>query len=146
MILGIGNDLVDMRRLEQTLDRFGQRFLDRVYTAEEQRKAMRRKAHPRTYVGTLAKRFAAKEAASKALGTGFRHGVFWRDLGVVNAPSGQPTLHLTGGAAQRLAAMTPPGWVARLHLTMTDDWPLAEAVVMIEAIPEEMARFSAPLP
>lgn len=135
MILGIGNDLADIRRIEATLERFGARFIDRIYTAVEQAKAARRQALPRVHASTLAKRFAAKEACAKALGTGLRQGVFWRDMGVVNLPSGQPTLALTGGAAARLAALTPPGMVARIHLTMTDDYPWAEAVVMIEAVP-----------
>lgn len=140
MILGIGNDLTDIRRIEATLERFGARFIDRIYTAAEQAKAARRQALPRVHASTLAKRFAAKEACAKALGTGLRQGVFWRDMGVVNLPSGQPTLALTGGAAARLAALTPPGMVARIHLTMTDDYPWAEAVVMIEAIPMPEAR------
>lgn len=135
MILGIGNDLTDIRRIEGTLERFGARFIDRIYTATEQAKAERRKTVGKLYASTLAKRFAAKEACAKALGTGLRQGVFWRDMGVVNQPSGQPTLILTGGAAARLAALTPPGMVARVHLTMTDDYPWAEAVVLIEVIP-----------
>ena len=135
MILGIGNDLTDIRRIEGTLERFGARFIDRIYTATEQAKAERRKTVEKLYAATLAKRFAAKEACAKALGTGLRQGVFWRDMGVVNQTSGQPTLILTGGAAVRLAASTPSGMVARVHLTMTDDYPWAEAVVLIEAIP-----------
>ncbi len=135
MILGIGNDLTDIRRIEGTLERFGARFIDRIYTATEQAKAERRKTVGKLYAATLAKRFAAKEACAKALGTGLRQGVFWRDMGVVNQTSGQPTLILTGGAAVRLAALTPSGMVAHVHLTMTDDYPWAEAVVLIEAIP-----------
>jgi len=135
VIIGIGNDLIDIRRVERTLERFGDRFLARIYTDTERRKAERRRGAGRPYVATLAKRFAAKEAASKALGTGFRQGVFWRDLGVENLSSGQPTIRMTGGAAARLAALTPAGMVARVHLTMTDDWPLAEAVVFVEAVP-----------
>ncbi|MCB1508877.1 MAG: holo-ACP synthase [Hyphomicrobiaceae bacterium] len=131
MILGIGNDICDARRIEKTLERFGERFLDRVYTARERERAFR-KANP---VATVAKRFAAKEACSKALGTGMRQGVAWRDMGVTNRPSGQPTLILTGGAARRLEAMTPEGMQAHIHLTMTDDGPLSMAVVIIEALP-----------
>ena len=136
MILGIGNDLTNISRIEATLARFGERFLARIFTPVERAKAERRKAVAQVYAATLAKRFAAKEACSKALGTGFRRGIFWRDIGVVNAPSGQPTILLTGGAAERLAAMTPAGHVAKIHLTMTDDYPWAEAVVIIEALPE----------
>ncbi len=135
MILGIGNDLIDIRRIEDTLERFGERFEARIFTPVERAKADRRQSVARVRASTLAKRFAAKEACAKALGTGLRRGVFWRDMGVVNTPSGQPTLALTGGAAARLAEITPPGTVARLHLTMTDDYPWAEAVVLIEAVP-----------
>ena len=136
MILGIGNDLTNISRIEATLARFGERFLDRIFTPVERAKAERRKSVAQVYAATLAKRFAAKEACSKALGTGFRRGIFWRDIGVVNAPSGQPTILLAGGAAERLAAMTPPGHVAKVHLTMTDDYPWADAMVIIEASPE----------
>ncbi len=132
MILGIGNDMVDIRRIERTLGRHGARFIDRIFTPIEVARAERR---PITRLGTYAKRFAAKEACSKALGTGFRAGVFWRDMGVVNLPSGQPTLVLAGGAAQRLARITPPGMVAALALTMTDEYPYAEAMVIISAVP-----------
>jgi len=132
LILGIGNDLIDIRRIEQTLERFGERFLDRIYTAEERARAERR---PFNRAATYAKRFAAKEACAKALGTGLRRGVFWRDMRVANLPSGQPTLTLSGGAAKRLAEMVPPGMVARIDLTMTDDHPWAEAVVVISAVP-----------
>ncbi|MCR0980466.1 holo-ACP synthase [Roseomonas populi] len=132
MILGLGNDMVDIRRIERTIERHGDRFLSRIFTDVERAKAERRGL---TRIPTYAKRFAAKEAASKALGTGFRAGVFWRDLGVVNLPSGQPTLRMTGGAAERLAAMTPPGHLAQVSLTMTDEYPYAEAVVIISAVP-----------
>ncbi|WP_142846965.1 holo-ACP synthase [Telmatospirillum sp. J64-1] len=135
MIIGLGNDLVDIRRIEQTLERFGERFVGRIFTAAERSKAERRAGAPRQLASTYAKRFAAKEACSKALGTGFRDGIFWRDMGVVNLPSGKPTLALTGGAAERLAAMTPPGMVAQIDLTMTDEYPLAQAVVIISAVP-----------
>lgn len=133
MILGIGNDTVDIRRIEQTIARHGDRFINRVFTPLERAKAERRteRIRPATY----AKRFAAKEAASKALGTGFRAGVFFRDLGVVNLKSGQPTLVLTGGAALRLAKLVPAGHAARIDLTMTDEYPYASAVVIISALP-----------
>lgn len=136
MIVGLGSDLCNIERIEASVARFGQRFLERVFTDVEQAKAERR---PFTRAGTLAKRFAAKEAFSKAVGTGFRDGVFMRDIGVVNAPSGAPTLALTGGAALRLASITPKGHEARIHLTMTDDHPWAQALVVIEAIPNESA-------
>ena len=132
MILGLGSDLCNIERIQNSLDRFGDRFVQRVFTAVEQAKAEKR---PFTRAGTLAKRFAAKEAFSKAVGTGFSRGVFLRDIGVVNAPSGAPTLHLTGGAKARLDAMTPEGHVAVVHLTMTDDHPWAQAFVIIEALP-----------
>ncbi len=131
MILGIGNDVIDIRRVEKTLDRFGARFVNRVFTEVEQRKSDRRAARAASY----AKRFAAKEACSKALGTGFSRGVFWRDLGVVNEPSGRPTMALTGGALAQLQAMTPAGQRAVVHLTLTDDFPYAHAVVIISAVP-----------
>lgn len=131
MILGIGSDLANIDRIGRTIERFGARFLDRVYTETEQRLAERRAQR----VATYAKRWAAKEACSKALGTGLRMGIRWKDMGVVNLPSGQPTLRLTGWAAERLAAMTPPGQCAALHLTLTDDDPWAMAVVVIEALP-----------
>ncbi|MGC2854136.1 holo-ACP synthase [Novispirillum sp. DQ9] len=136
MIIGIGNDLIDIRRIARTLDRFGDRFVARVFTEAEHRKALRRAGTERGFAATLAKRFAAKEAASKALGTGFRQGVFWRDLGVVNLPSGQPTIAMTGGALARLTALVPAGMEARVHLTMTDEWPMAEAQVIISAVPK----------
>ena len=131
MILGLGLDTIDIRRIEQTLERFGARFTERIFTETERRKADGRATRAATY----AKRFAAKEAASKALGTGFRAGVFWRDLGVVNLPSGQPTLRLTGGAAERLKAITPAGHGAVIALTMTDEFPYAQAMVVITAVP-----------
>ncbi len=127
MILGVGVDLIDIRRVERTLARFGERFTERCFTELERTKADRRRARAATY----AKRFAAKEACSKALGTGFNQGVFMRDIGVVNLPSGQPTLALTGGARRRLEAMTPAGRIADLHLTLTDEPPLAQALVFI---------------
>ena len=132
MILGIGSDIIDIRRVERTLARFGDRFTGRIFTEVEQRKSDRRANRAASY----AKRFAAKEACSKALGTGFRAGVFWRDLGVVNLPSGKPTLVLTGGAAERLAAITPAGMRAQIDLTITDDFPLAQAIVIISAVPQ----------
>ncbi len=132
MILGVGSDLIDIRRIERAIERFGDRFLDRIFTEAERRRCDRRGA---TRVASYARRFAAKEAAAKALGTGFRRGVFWRDLGVFNLPSGQPGLRLTGGALQRLEAMTPPGMRARLDLSLTDEPPLAQAVVIITAVP-----------
>jgi holo-[acyl-carrier protein] synthase len=131
MILGIGNDLCDIRRIEKTLARFGDRFLQKVFTDEERRKAFSR-AHP---ARTLAKRFAAKEAMTKALGTGFRFGVHFSDIGVVNLPTGRPTVALTGGAALVLARLTPDGHVARIDLTLTDEYPLAQAIVIVSAVP-----------
>ena len=133
IILGTGADLCDIRRIEQVMARFGDRFLRRVFTETERARAARR--HPRIQPGTYAKRFAAKEACSKALGTGFSRGVFHSDMGVVNLPSGQPTLALTGGAAARLQAMTPPGRIARVHLTLTDEHPYAFAQVTITGEP-----------
>ncbi len=136
MILGIGTDLIDIRRIEKTLVRFGDRFIDRIFTEIEQAKAERRKGAGQAYAATYAKRYAAKEAASKALGTGFRHGVYWRDLGVVNLQSGKPTVEMTGGAADRLKAITPENMDARVELTITDEYPLAEAMVIITAVPK----------
>lgn len=133
MILGLGNDLIDIRRIEKTLKRFGERFTERVFTPVERAKAERRTEGLRA--ATFAKRYAAKEAAAKALGTGFRRGVFWRDIGVVNDSDGRPTLELTGGALDRLNQLVPAGMKARLDLTMTDEYPMAEAVVIISAIP-----------
>ena len=131
MILGIGNDVIDIRRIERTIERFGPRFVERIFTDAERARAERR---PMQAAASYAKRFAAKEACSKALGTGLRDGVFWRDMGVVNLASGRPTLMLTGGAARRLALLTPPGFQARIDLTLTDDHPYAHAVVIISAL------------
>ncbi|MGP7795827.1 holo-ACP synthase [Sphingomonas sp. CLY1604] len=133
MIVGLGSDLCNIERIQASLERFGARFETRVFTDAELARAARR---PFTRAGTLAKRFAAKEAFSKAVGTGFKAGVFMKDIGVVNAPSGAPTLALTGGAKERLDAMIPDGHVARIHLTLTDDHPWAQAFVIIEAIPD----------
>jgi holo-[acyl-carrier protein] synthase len=135
MIIGIGSDIIDIRRIERTLERFGSRFVERLFTEAEQRKAEGRAGRAATY----AKRFAAKEACAKALGTGFRAGVFWRDLGVVNLPSGKPTMVLTGGAAARLAAITPPGMEAKIDLSITDEHPQAQAIVIISAVPRGSA-------
>jgi len=131
LILGIGSDFCDARRIARSIERFGERFLDRVFTAEERAKADRRARRVETY----AKRFAAKEACAKALGTGLSHGVFWRDMGVVNLPTGQPTLQLSGGAAVRLAGMVPEGHAGQIHLTLTDEGPLCAAYVIISAVP-----------
>ncbi|MGK7862385.1 holo-ACP synthase [Falsiroseomonas sp. E2-1-a4] len=133
MIIGLGSDIIDIRRIERVMAKYGDRFLARIYTPAERAKAERRTEKIRA--ATYAKRYAAKEAASKALGTGFRAGVFWRDLGVVNLSSGQPTLRMTGGAAARLAAITPPGHGAHVALTMTDEFPYAQAMVIITAVP-----------
>jgi holo-[acyl-carrier protein] synthase len=130
MILGLGNDVIDIRRIERTIEVYGDRFLNRVFTETERKRSDRRKERAASY----AKRFAAKEACSKALGTGLRKGVFWRDMGVVNLPSGRPTLKLTGGAADQLARITPAGYEARIDLTITDDFPMAQAIVIISAI------------
>ncbi len=136
MILGIGNDLIDIRRIERLLDRFGDRFTTRLFTpAEIARSERRGQRNPAGRSASYAKRFAAKEACSKALGTGFRHGVFWRDMGVINLPSGQPTLRLTGGALARLCELTPTGMAAQIHLTLTDEPPTAEAFVVISVHP-----------
>jgi holo-[acyl-carrier protein] synthase len=129
MILGIGSDITDVRRIAKVLERHGDRFIDRVFTATERAKAERRRNRAETY----AKRFAAKEACAKALGTGLRAGVWWRDMGVVNLPSGRPTLELTGGARRRLEAITPAGYEARIDLTITDEGPTAQALVIISA-------------
>jgi holo-[acyl-carrier protein] synthase len=131
MILGIGSDIVDVRRIERVIERHGERFLARVYTRTERAKADGRAKRIETY----AKRFAAKEACAKALGTGLRSGVFWRDMGVVNLPSGRPTMKLTGGALKRLQAITPAGYEARIDLTITDEGPMAQALVVISAVP-----------
>ena len=130
MIIGIGNDIIDIRRVERTMERYGERFLDRIFTPIERRKSDGRAARAASY----AKRFAAKEACAKALGTGFRQGVFWRDMGVVNLPSGRPTLELTGGAAQALARLTPEGHDVRIDLSITDDFPTAQAIVIISVV------------
>jgi len=132
MIVGIGSDLCNIERIQASLDRFGDRFVQRVFTDAERAKSERRTL---TRAGTYAKRFAAKEAFSKAVGTGFKRGVFMKDIGVVNLPSGAPTLALTGGAKARLDALIPPGHAAHVHLTMTDDHPWAQAFVIIEALP-----------
>jgi holo-[acyl-carrier protein] synthase len=131
MIIGIGSDLVDIKRVARTIERFGDRFIQRIYTPLEIARAERRVDR----IATYAKRYAAKEACAKALGTGFRKGVFWRDLGVVNLPGGQPSLALTGGAKARLDALIPAGMVARIDLTITDEYPLAQALVIISAEP-----------
>lgn len=133
MIIGIGNDLIDIRRVEKVMQRFEQRFIQRCFTDIERAKAERRRAGG-THIATYAKRFAAKEAMSKALGTGFSQGVFMKDIGVVNKPSGAPTIELTGGALKRLEAMIPEGYQANIHLTLTDEPPLGEAQVIIEAV------------
>lgn len=132
MIIGIGSDLIDIRRVEKTLERFGERFTERCFTELERAKSDRRRLRAASY----AKRYAAKEACSKALGTGFRKGVFWRDLGVVNLPGGKPTMQLTGGALVRLDEITPPGMEARIDLTITDEPPIAQATVIITAVPK----------
>jgi holo-[acyl-carrier protein] synthase len=131
VIIGIGNDLVDIRRIEKALERFGDRFVQRIFTETEQRRSEGRATRAASY----AKRFAAKEACSKALGTGFRRGVFWRDMGVVNLKGGKPTVALTGGALLRLEQITPPGMAAQIDLTLTDEFPLAQAFVIISAVP-----------
>ncbi|HEY0625674.1 MAG TPA: holo-ACP synthase [Allosphingosinicella sp.] len=136
-IIGIGSDLCNIDRIQNSLDRFGERFTNRVFTDVERKKA---EGRPFTRAGTYAKRFAAKEAFSKAVGTGFKRGVFMKDIGVVNKPSGEPTLHLTGGAKQRLDDMTPEGHAAAIHLTMTDDHPFAQAFVIITAVPVQGAK------
>jgi holo-[acyl-carrier protein] synthase len=136
VILGVGNDLIDIRRIEKTLERYGERFIARVFTDLERRKSDARRQRAASY----AKRFAAKEACAKALGTGLRCGVYWRDMGVVNLPSGRPTLKLTGGAAKVLEELTPDGFEARIDLTITDDFPLAAAIVIISGIPEKGDR------
>ncbi len=136
MILGLGNDLVDIRRIEKSLVRFGERFIQRVFTEVERTRSEGRA----TRVDSYAKRFAAKEACSKALGTGFRRGVFMRDMGVINLRSGKPTLALTGGALARLQAITPAGMMAQIDLTLTDEYPLAQAIVIISALPLAVAE------
>ena len=131
MIIGIGSDLCDVRRIERVIERHGERFLSRIFTATERARAERRANRFETY----AKRFAAKEACSKALGTGLRAGVFWRDMGVINLPSGRPTMKLTGGALTRLQTITPAGCEARIDVTITDEGPMAQALVIISAVP-----------
>ena len=137
MIIGIGSDLCNIERIQNSLNRFGERFIARVFTDAERARAERR---PLTRAGTYAKRFAAKEAFSKAVGTGFKRGVFMKDIGVVNQASGAPTLALSGGARERLDAITPEGHAAQVHLTMTDDHPFAQAFVVITAVPKEKGR------
>jgi holo-[acyl-carrier protein] synthase len=133
MIIGIGNDLIDITRVEKTLEKFGDRFVNRIFTETERKKSDKRRLRAASY----AKRFAAKEACSKALGTGFRKGVFWRDMGVVNLPSGKPTMALTGGAKKRLDELTPDGMSAQIDITITDDHPLAQAIVIISAVAKD---------
>ncbi|MDP7602011.1 MAG: holo-ACP synthase [Rhodospirillales bacterium] len=133
MIIGIGNDLIDITRIERTLERFGDRFIQRIFTDVEQAKSEKRRMRAASY----AKRYAAKEACSKALGTGFRQGVFWRDMGVINLPSGKPTMQLTGGALKRLQEIIPEGMKAQIDLTITDEPPTAEAFVIISAVPAQ---------
>jgi len=135
MIIGIGSDLIDIRRVAKVMERHGERFLDRIFTDAERAKARRRGKNEKMAIATYAKRFAAKEACSKALGTGIRRGVWWRDMGVINLPGGRPTMLLTGGALARLQALTPEGLEARIDLTITDDWPMAQAFVIISAVP-----------
>jgi holo-[acyl-carrier protein] synthase len=135
MIIGIGSDIIDITRIEKVIGRHGDRFIDRIFTEAERAKAERRSKMPKLIWATYAKRFAAKEACSKALGTGIRRGVWWRDMGVVNMPGGRPTMKLTGGALARLESLIPPGHEARIDLTITDDWPLAQAFVIISAVP-----------
>jgi holo-[acyl-carrier protein] synthase len=141
MILGIGSDLIDIRRIERALERHGERMVARLYTAEERARAERR---PHQRAASYAKRFAAKEACSKALGTGIRHGVFWRDMGVINRRSGEPTMALTGGAARRLAEISPKGYTPIIHVSLTDDFPLAQAFVVISAQPEGIPAVDLP--
>ncbi len=131
MILGLGNDLIDIRRIEKIIEKYGERFLDRIFTPVERQKSDRRAGR----IASYAKRFAAKEAFSKALGTGLAQGVYWRDMGVVNLPSGKPTIEPTGRALQHLRDMTPAGFEAKIDLTITDDFPLAQAIVIISAVP-----------
>lgn len=139
MIIGIGSDIIDITRIEKVIGRHGDRFIDRIFTDAERAKAERRSKMPKLIWATYAKRFAAKEACSKALGTGIRRGVWWRDMGVVNLPGGRPTMKLTGGALARLESLLPPGHEARIDLTITDDWPLAQAFVIISAVPAARA-------
>ena len=136
MIIGIGSDLTDIRRIEKTLERFGDRFIARTFTEVEQRKSEGRRLRAPSY----AKRFAAKEACAKALGTGLRQGVYWRDMGVINLRSGKPTMALTGGALERLKKITPPGMTAQIDLSITDEYPLAQAFVIISAVPDAIVK------
>ena len=138
MIIGIGNDLIDIRRIERTLERFGDRFIQRIFTPLEQKKAEQRINRVETY----AKRFAAKEACSKALGTGFRKGVFWRDLGVINLAGGKPSMELTGGALKRLESVTPVGMKAQIDLTLTDEPPMGQAIVIISVVPNSLIEIA----
>jgi holo-[acyl-carrier protein] synthase len=135
MIIGIGLDVIDIRRVANVIERHGDRFLDRIFTEAERAKAGRRAKNEKMVVATYAKRFAAKEACSKALGTGIRRGVWWRDMGVINLPGGRPTMELTGGALARLQSLTPEGHEVRIDLSITDDWPMAQAFVIISAVP-----------
>src|SRR5580700_7204150 len=137
MIIGLGSDLCDIRRIEKTLAQHGERFIARLFTDIERAKSERRAATPVGRAASYAKRFAAKEACAKALGTGLNQGVYWRDMGVVNLPGGKPTMALTGGALKRLEKITPPGYRAQIDLTITDDFPLAQAIVIISAVPEK---------
>ncbi|WP_027583150.1 holo-ACP synthase [Bradyrhizobium sp. Ai1a-2] len=134
MIIGIGSDLIDITRIAKVIERHGDRFLDRIFTDVERAKALRRANSEKMVVATYAKRFAAKEACAKALGTGIMRGVWWRDMGVVNLPGGRPTMRLTGGALERLRQITPEGLQAQIDLSITDDWPLAQAFVIISAV------------
>ncbi|MFO1108437.1 MAG: holo-ACP synthase [Bradyrhizobium sp.] len=134
MIIGIGSDLIDITRVARVIERHGERFLGRIFTDAERARAERRAKNEKMVVATYAKRFAAKEACSKALGTGIRRGVWWKDMGVVNLPGGRPTMELTGGALIRLQTLTPQGLEARIDLSITDDWPLAQAFVIISAV------------
>ena len=136
MIIGLGNDIIDIRRIEKTLERYGERFIARIFTDIERQKSEDRAGRAASY----AKRFAAKEACAKALGTGLSQGVYWRDMGVVNLPSGRPTLRLTGGAARQLKSITPDGFDARIDLSLTDDFPLAAAIVIISGLPDKADR------
>ena len=140
MILGLGSDLIDIRRIEESIERFGDRFLNRIFTDVERAKSDKRAGRAASY----AKRFAAKEACSKALGTGLNCGVYWRDMGVVNLPGGKPTMRLTNGALQRLKEITPEGMTAVIDLTITDDFPLAQAIVIISAVPSVSQKSGLP--
>jgi len=135
MIIGIGLDMIDIRRVAKVIERHGDRFIDRVFTDAERARADRRAKNEKMVAATFAKRFAAKEACSKALGTGIRRGVWWRDMGVINLPGGRPTMELTGGALARLQSLTPDGHEVRIDLSITDDWPMAQAFVIISAVP-----------